>query len=166
MCIRDRIPAKFRQGCSQLSSGLFSVMWGWLKAQLLLSAITFAQLSLFFYALKIDYALVLAFIVSVIDMLPVLGTGTVLLPWAAILLITGSTGRALGLLIAYLTATLVRNCLQPKLVSSQIGLNPAITIFSMYVGYCIFGITGMIFFPVLIIMVKQLNDWGYISLWK
>lgn len=138
----------------------------WLRAQLILIAITFFQLLLGFFLLGERYALLLAALIALIDALPVFGVGTVLLPWAAFCLLTERIPRALALLLLYALIWLVRNFLEPKLMAEQAGLPPLAALMAMYIGFCTFGVAGMIFAPMVLLLVKQLHDAGYLHLWK
>ncbi len=138
----------------------------WLRAQLILIAITFFQLLLGLFLLGERYALLLAAVISLIDALPVFGVGTVLLPWAVFCLLTQRVPRALAILALYVLIWLVRNFLEPKLMAQQAGLPPLAALIAMYVGFCTLGIGGMIFAPILLLLAKQLHDTGYLHLWK
>lgn len=136
------------------------------KAYALLMFITFVELSVGFLILGVKHAFLIAALVAIVDILPVLGTGTILIPWALISLISGQFGMAIGLVILYIVITVVRNIVEPRLVSYQIGLNPLVTLFCMYLGLQVAGIAGMFLFPVTMMIVVQLQDRGYIHLWK
>lgn len=138
----------------------------WLRAQLILIAITFFQLLLGFFLLGERYALLLAALIALIDALPVFGVGTVLLPWAVFCLLTERIPRALGLFFLYVLIWLVRNFLEPKLMAEQAGLPPLAALMAMYIGFCTLGVAGMIFAPMVLLLVKQLHDTGYLHLWK
>ena len=98
--------------------------------------------------------------------IPVLGTGTILIPWAAYSLIVGNYALAIGLAIIYAVITVIRQIVEPKLVAGQLGLSPVVTITSLYLGLKIFGVLGMIIAPILVTMLKVLNDEGIIHIWK
>ena len=102
-----------------------------------------------------DYALLLAFLVTLLDALPVFGTGTALVPWALLSLLFSSVPKAIALLALYLCTLLVRNVLEPKLLASQAGLPPVASLFAMYLGFCTFGVAGMIAFPFLLLLAAQ-----------
>ena len=138
----------------------------WLKAQLLLMLITFSELSIALTLLGVPYSLLSAMAISLIDALPVFGVGTILIPWSIYCLFTGNVPLGLGLVATYLVISFVRSLLEPKLVGRQIGLHPAATLAAIYLGYKLFGVFGIIFAPLVLIMVKQLNDKKYIRLWK
>ena len=134
----------------------------WLKAQLIMLAITFGALAAAFLLLRVDYALLLALVTALIDALPVLGAGIVLLPWAAWAFLTGSTPLGIGLGITYAAVMLLHQSIQAKLLGDQLGLHPLATLLAIYVGFSVWGVWGMITFPILAISLKQLLDGGVI----
>lgn len=125
----------------------------YLKACLVLMLVTYAELLVGFLMLGIQYAFTLALVVATVDMLPILGVGTVLLPWAAFAWLSGDTYTAVGLLIIYVTVTVVRRFAEPRVISSGIGLSPLTTLFAMYVGFRLFGFTGLFFSPLAAILI-------------
>ncbi len=129
---------------------------GWLIAQLKLGTVTFGILFLGFVLLRIPYALLWAGGVSLVDAFPVLGTGTVLLPWALICLLQADTARAIGLLGIYAIVSLTRSVLEPRLLGKHLGLDPLVTLIVLYAGYKVWGIGGMILAPLLAVTALQL----------
>lgn len=164
--IMRQIPPRWHSRVLTVKEDFFFALVKWFKAQLILMAFTFAQLAISFTILDIPYGILLALVVALIDALPVFGTGTVLIPWAVISLIGGETVLAMGLAITYGIVSLIRSIIEPRLVGDQFGISPIATLVAMYIGYCTFGVMGMIFFPFGIMMLKQLNDRSYIRLWK
>ena len=164
--IRRQIPSRIYEGFRHTKQHLVRTLGRWLRAQGILLTITFAELTLGFVILRLDYAGALAALVSLIDILPILGTGTILIPWAAVMLLSGEFGMALGLIILYAVVTIVRNFIEPKIVGTQIGLHPLVTLMCLYFGFQIFGFLGMFLMPVIVISLKELNECGYIHLWK
>ncbi len=110
--------------------------------------------------------IIISVIVALLDILPVLGTGTFMIPWAVYSLITGQIGLAIGLFIVYAIIYVVRQVIEPKIVGGTVGLPPFITLMGMYVGSQLFGFIGIFLVPIMIIIVKLLNDEGVIHLWK
>ena len=110
--------------------------------------------------------IVIAVIVALLDILPVLGTGTFMIPWAVYSLIIGDVGLAIGLFVIYAIIYIVRQVIEPKIVGGTVGLPPFITLMGMYVGSQLFGFIGIFLVPIMIIIVKLLNDEGVIHLWK
>ena len=137
-----------------------------LRAQMMLMAMTFFQLLLAFLLLGIPRAPGLAALTALIDALPVFGTGIVLLPWALVCLLLGDARRGLGLLLAWGVTCLVRSCAQAKLLGDQIGLDPLASLLSVYVGWRVCGVWGMLLFPILLMSLIQLNARGVVHLWK
>lgn len=123
------------------------------KGYLLLMALTYAELIIGFVILKIEHAPLIALVVALIDILPVLGVGTVLLPWAVFEILFASARRGIGLALLYLVTVLVRNFAEPKVIGGQIGIDPLFTLFAMFVGLKLFGVTGLIILPVTLIVV-------------
>lgn len=115
---------------------------------------------------KSEYIVYIAIITSIIDIIPILGTGTILLPWTAYSLIVGNYGMAVGLIIMYVVITVIRQIIEPKLVAGQLGLSPVITISAMFLGLKFLGILGIFVAPLAIIMLKLLTDEGIIHPWK
>ena len=127
----------------------------WLLAQVKLSGITFVILAAGFFLLRIQSALLWAALICLLDALPVLGTGTALIPWALVCLIRGDTALAIGLGGVYAVVALLRSVLEPKLVGKQLGLDPLVTLIAMYAGFKLWGIPGMLFSPLLAVTVTQ-----------
>lgn len=128
----------------------------WLLAQLKLSAVTCILLILGFILLRIPFAPVWALAVALVDAFPILGTGTVLLPWSVVCLLQHDGARALGLLGIYIVVSLTRSILEPRFIGRQLGLDPLVTLIAMYLGFRLWGMPGMVLAPVLVISVAGL----------
>ena len=163
--ILRQIPARRHRSLKDFKNDLLVTFGKWVRAELMLAGITFAEMTVAFLLLRIEFAVLLALLVAVVDALPVIGSGAVLIPWALVSLIGGNIPTAVMLAVIYGINIVVRNILEPKLIGKQIGLPPIITLMAIYVGYSAVGVAGMILFPIAIIMVKHLNDKGYIKLW-
>ena len=161
-----QVPPDKRGAVREIRSGVADVLGKWLRAECLLCALTFAELCAAFLLLRIDYAVLLALVTALIDMLPVLGTGTVLIPWAAAKLILGDPLRAALLMVTYGVVTLVRSIAEPKLVGGQVGLPAAATLAAMYAGFRTVGVAGMVIFPLALMALKHLNARGFVKLWR
>ena len=129
---------------------------GWLLAQVKLAGMTLIILTTGFLLLRITYAPLWALAVAMVDAFPVLGTGTVLIPWALVCFIQGDGGRAVGLLGLYAVASLTRSAMEPKLVGQHLGLDPLTTLLALYAGYHFWGLPGMLLSPLLAVMVRSL----------
>lgn len=170
--IRCQFPAERQKDLSRARTLLRTSLGKMGKAYLLIMLITFAELFLGLSVLKLlgiyqmGYIVIVSIVTAIIDIVPVLGTGTVLIPWALYSLIVGDFGMAIGLVVIYAVITVIRQIIEPKLVAGQLGLPPFVTLIAMYFGLKIFGFLGIFILPLVIIMLKLLNDEGIIKLWK
>jgi sporulation integral membrane protein YtvI len=137
-----------------------------IRAYAAIISITFMELSIGFWILQIPTPFVFGALVAIIDILPILGTGAVLLPWAIISIILGNTKLGIGLLLLYILITVVRQAIEPKIVGQQIGLHPILTLLLMYVGVQLMGVLGLLLLPIIATILKKLNDEGTIHLFK
>ena len=142
----------------RLGGHVRTTLGGWLRAQLKLMGITFLILNAGLLLLRVRYPVLAALIITVVDALPVFGTGTILIPWALALFLQGETKTGIGLVILYGAAALSRQALEPRLVGKQVGLNPVLTLLALYTGYRLLGVGGMIVFPIAAMLFKQLWD--------
>lgn len=108
----------------------------------------------------------LCLIIALIDIIPVLGTGTVMLPWSVYSFITGNIAMGIGLLVIYALITVIRQVIEPKLVAGQVGISPVVTIMAMFLGVKIFGAMGIFILPFIVIIINLLNEEGIIHLFK
>jgi len=161
--VQKKIPAEWRQkGCS-VGKNLKKALGGWLRAEVRMMLITFGVVSAGLFVLGAEYPLIVGAITALVDALPVLGTGTVLIPWALWVLLQGKTVCGVGLLILYGLAAMLRTTLEPRLVGRQIGLHPLLALLSMYAGFQLFGLGGMILLPIAAILARQLWVFGGFS---
>lgn len=137
-----------------------------IKAYTIIISITFIELSIGLSILNVNKAISIAALIAMVDVMPILGTGGVVIPWVIIKFITGDTSFAIGLMIVYVIITIVRNVLEPKIVGGQIGLHPILMLISMFIGARLFGILGLFILPFMMIIAKNLNDTGKIELFK
>ena len=138
----------------RLRHGIFC----WLKAQAKLSAITFSLAAIGLLLLRVPYAPLWAVVIALVDAFPILGTGSVLLPWSLVSFLQGDPMLAFGLLGLYAAAAVTRTVLEPRLVGKQLGLDPLVTLIALYAGFKLFGLPGMIFAPVAAVTVTQLME--------
>ena len=153
--LRNLMPAGASRRLSRIKYHVKQLLRQYARAYLLLLTVTFLELYVAFSVLGIDYAFLTAASVALIDILPVLGGGIVLLPWAAAMLISRQLYVGIGLLVTYALVTVVRQFLEPRVVSGALGLHPLLTLFCMYGGYRLFGILGMILAPAAVIFLSS-----------
>lgn len=130
----------------------------------LISAICFGELCVGFLILGIKDTLFIALIIALLDVLPIVGSGAVLVPWGIISMIFGNPIRGVGLIILWIVIVIVRQIVEPKIVGTQIGLHPLITIISMYVGLQLMGGLGLLMGPLYVIVWKAILENGLITL--
>ena len=154
--LADHLPGQKLKPVAEGFRRMKTAVGGWLLAQLKLSGVTWGILTLGFLLLRIPYGPLWAALTALVDAFPILGTGTVLLPWALISLLQGNTARAIGLGGLYAAVALTRSILEPKLVGKQLGLDPLLTLIALYTGYRIWGLMGMLLSPLLAVTVRNL----------
>ena len=154
--LSQKLPSKWSEQYLPTLQRLRRSLFLWLSAQLKLTGIAFGVLSIGFFLLKIPYGLALAAFICFVDILPILGTGTVLIPWSLVSLLQGNHLQALGLLSIYAVAAMLRCILEPRFVGKHLGLDPLLTLFSLYLGYRFWGILGMLLAPLLAVTATQL----------
>lgn len=135
----------------------FKILKKYVSSYTILMTITFSELLVMFYIYRIKPAITLSLIITLVDILPVLGVGTIIIPWATISLLSGDINKALILLSIYLIVTVVRQILEPRIIGKSIGLNPLITLISMYIGFKLFGLIGVILSPIAAILIFEIK---------
>lgn len=155
-----------RMMITEIASSARTVVWKILRVYALMMTITFVELYIGFSLLKFPMPMLLGFLVAIVDILPVLGTGTVLIPWAMILCILGKSGLGAGVFVLYLVITVVRQTLEPKVIGQQVGLHPVVTLLCIFAGAQLIGILGIFTFPVIATMIKKMNDEGTIRVFR
>lgn len=142
--VSARLPASFQEKTLQMYGHILKVVGGYFKAQFKIMGVIYIVITAGLVILKVNYAWLIGFGIAFLDMLPVFGTGTVLMPWAAVKFFSGNYGTAFGMAVLYVVALLAHQLIQPKLIGESVGMNPFATLFFMYVGYQFSGVTGMI----------------------
>ena len=149
------LPEKWRNLLFEVKRKLKQSFGSYLKSYSLIFVMTWGELLVGLLLLRIPFAPLIALLIAICDILPVLGTGTVLIPWAVIAAILGRYPLAIGVGILYLVITVVRNMVEPKLVGKMIGLHPLLTLLGMIVGARLFGILGLFGVPVTLSILVQ-----------
>ncbi len=170
--LKNQLPAKSRGVLSKSKVILFDTLKNLIKAYGTIMLITFIELFIGLNILKLvgiynsGNILVICTITAIVDIVPVLGTGTIMIPWILYNLITGNYALTIGLVVIYAIILILRQVLEPKLVATRLGLPPVLTIAAMYLGTQLFGFIGLFLLPIILIMLKRLNDEGVIHIWK
>lgn len=130
---------------------------GYFKAQLILMVMTFIIFSIGLVLIDAPFPLLLGFIIAVVDILPVLGSGIIMIPWSIISLIMGNSDFAIALAIVYVISTLVRQILEPKIIGDKIGLRPLYTFIATIAGALLIGPIGIILGPIIAVIIKSIS---------
>lgn len=153
-----QFPVQWMERTREVLNRLFSALFGWLRAQIILMTVTFTELTIAFLIMRIENALLFALLIAIIDALPVFGVGTVLIPWGIIEIFAGNYQRGISLLLLYVIALVIRQLIEPKIIGQQIGIHPLLTLFSMYTGLQLIGVIGMVVGPVLMVIIKSVVE--------
>ncbi|MDO4280252.1 MAG: sporulation integral membrane protein YtvI [Peptococcaceae bacterium] len=151
------VPPSRRQTVSTAVVYVKNILLKYVKSYSLIFTITFLELSIGFTILGINRAFLIGLCVAIFDILPILGTGGILIPWAIIAALWGKGGLAFGLVFLYVFILVVRNILEPRIVGKQIGLHPLVTLICMFVGLKLFGIIGLFGIPIALSVVVNLD---------
>ena len=141
---RKHTPAEVLSWYYMLKRGLVKAVGGYLKAQLKIEVWMYLLLVIGLAVLQVDYALLIALGIAFLDFLPFFGTGTVMVPWAILKILSSDYKMAIGLLIIWGSGQLARQLIQPKIVGDSVGMPPLPTLFLLYIGYKLGGVVGMI----------------------
>lgn len=141
-------------------------LWVCIRSYALIMSITFVELSIGLSVAGIKHPILVAFAIALFDILPVLGTGGIMIPWTILTAIQGNGPMALKLLAVYVIITIIRNILEPKIVGGQLGLHPVVTLCSLFVGAQLFGVVGLFGFPIGLSLLCYLDQHGVIKLFR
>lgn len=154
--IREKFPIPQLQPITSAIKQLKATLGGWLKAQMKLSLVTFGVVLTGLLVFRVPHAPLWGMLVALVDAFPILGTGTVLIPWSLVSFLQGERTLAFVLLGLYGAVALIRSVLEPRFLGKQLGLDPLVTLIALYAGYRIWGIGGMILAPMLAVAAFQL----------
>ena len=169
-CINDFIrtqigDVKFEK-LTQVRGAVRGIILSYIRSYSIILGITFAELTAALLILGVRGAVMIALLIAIFDILPVVGTGTILLPWAVIELVGSDYGMGIGLLVAYAVIFIVRNIIEPKIVGTQVGLHPLVTLIAMFVGTMLFGVVGLFGVPIIMALTVDLNGKGVIKVFN
>ncbi len=142
--LKRNLPESFQEKTMQMYGQVIRAVGGYFQAQFKIMGVIYVVITIGLMLLKVNYAWLIGFGIAFVDMLPVFGTGTVLMPWAAIKFFSGNYMTAAGMMILYVVALLVHQLIQPRMIGQSVGMNTFATLFFMYLGYQFSGVVGMI----------------------
>lgn len=149
----ERMSSEVHSFLSRVRKIALAAFGGYVKAQLILSLGVFFILLIGFWVVGIEYALLLAFVFAVMDFIPIIGSGTVIVPWTVVDIVLGNYRQAISLMVIWGLICVFRRVAEPKVVGDQTGLSPILALISIYVGMRLAGVLGMILGPVLVLIV-------------
>lgn len=158
--VRRVVPEQTRDGLRMVRGKLKYAVGGYFRAQFKIMGVVGMILAAGFLFMRIDYAILLAAVIALMDFLPMLGTGTALLPWALFCALSDALPRAAGLLALYVVTQFTRQLIQPKMVGDSIGVDTLTTLFLLFVGYRVSGLLGMILAVPAGLIVIQFHEAG------
>ena len=161
-----QLPKKVQPLILDVKNFLTSCLFRLVRAYAIIMAVTFSELSIGFLLLRIDHAFRIAALIAVLDILPLLGSGAFLIPWAIYHLCAGNPGTGLGLLLLYAIISVVRNIIEPRIVGDQLGLHPVVTLSAMFVGLKVIGVWGIFLMPVAVLLIRYLTTVEGIRLYR
>nr|MBO2493930.1 sporulation integral membrane protein YtvI [Clostridia bacterium] len=164
--VYKQMPEGWRNKIRTVKDDLFTALVGFIKAQAILISVTFIELLIGYSLIGVKYVFSSALITAVVDALPLLGTGTILIPAAAVNLIMGNVARGFAFIALYIVILIVRQFLEPKVVGQSLGLHPLVTLISIYVGLRLFGIIGLFLGPLVVAIIKALQKAKILPQWK
>lgn len=165
-----QLPSRASGAIIKVKEYIVKILFKYIRSYFLILCITFGELLLGFFIMHFITGLsnifLLALLIALFDILPIVGTGTIIIPWGIIALLTGDFKTGICTLVMYIIITLVRQFIEPKIVGTQVGLHPVVTLLSMIVGMKLFGGIGLFGFPITLALLKDLNDHGHIHIFK
>lgn len=170
--IKLQLPESNKNLLSEVKQIFSKTVLKMMRAYGIIMLITFCELFLGFTILNLigvmdnGYIVMIAAATAIFDILPVAGSGGILIPWAVISVIMGNYGQALGLIIVYVVISVIRQYLEPKIVGNSLGVHPIVTLAGLYFGLKLFGFLGMFIVPICVMTIKAFNDAGRIHLYN
>jgi len=158
--LKKILPKRILSICEHSKEFAIGILFKCIKAYALIMFITFVEVLISLNILGFENTVVISLATSICDILPVLGVGTVFIPWGIISILLGKIGKGIGMLIAYLIITLIRNYIEPKLVGNQINLHPLVSLVAIFLGTQIMGLSGALLVPLLVALLKYLYKKG------
>ncbi len=159
--LEHHLPESWVKNIGKHLRELIHTLGGYLKAQAILILVSFIISIIGLYILKfcklnVQYPLLMAVFIGFVDALPILGSGTVMIPWAVCLAINGDLKLSISIIVLWIIMSVIRQIIEPKIVSNKIGIHPIFTLIAMYTGFRFIGVIGMLIGPIVLIILKNI----------
>ena len=157
--IKEKIKGLFFYNeLSKIKSKMSIIFRAYIKAQLVIMLITSTLCSIGFALIKNPYFLILGIVVGLLDALPLIGLGIIMIPWAVGYFIIGNVRKGLVIAVIYIICYFVREILEPKLIGDNAGIGPLTSLVCIYIGYEIFGLLGVFLGPIAYMIIQQMTE--------
>ena len=164
--ILGQIPLKAQKRILEIKNLLSCSVFKMIKCYVVIFFITFIELFVGFALLKVSDPFVVAILIAIADILPIIGTGTVLIPWSIIAFFEKNIAFSIGIIALFFISIVVRNIVEPKLIGEKLGLHPIVSLLCLYIGLKIGGVMMAIVLPFTVIIIKYLNENNLIRLYN
>ena len=151
--ITSVLPTRITDVIKKFRNSTLSVIKKYISSYLLILLMTYAIMLTGLWILRVEHVWVIALLIAVLDILPVLGVGTVLIPWSIFSFAEGNRALGIGLILLFVANAIIRQLAEPKIVGKSLNLHPIITLMMIYVGLSLFGIFGAIILPVIAVSI-------------
>lgn len=152
--VKSYLPEKGVSLLSKCRDGIITVLKKYVLSYLLILMITYLTLLLGFLVLGVHHAAVVSLFIALLDILPVLGVGTVLVPWSIYELAVGNAALGIGLIVLFVINSVIRQLSEPKILGKSLNIHPLLTLIMLYVGYALFGLFGMLVLPIAAVLIS------------
>ena len=159
--LKQQIPKKWLEKANEIVVKSLKIIWNYIKAEARLSLLCFTLITiglniLYLCGFNIEYVAIMSIIIGFVDLLPLFGAGFVMVPWTVVLLIQGNAPAGIAVFVLWLVWSVIKQFLEPKFVSKQMGMHPIFTLLGMYTGFKFLGIWGMVLGPIILIILKNI----------
>lgn len=160
--IKGHLPDRAVNIVNSAEGSLKTILKNYAKSYLLILCITFTEITIGLFIIGYKKAALIAVIIALFDILPIVGSGMIFLPWTIILFLQGQTGRGLAVGILYVIVVVARQVIEPKIVGKKVGLHPLLALLCMWVGAKLLGVIGLFGLPITLLIIKELKENGVI----
>lgn len=155
---------KSRAKVSVVLDELRRAIFGFLQSQIILCAIVYAMSLAGFLILGVSYPMAVALLVVLVDIMPIVGVGSALVPWAVFCFATGDMFLGIGLIIMFVVITIVRRTVEPKVLGDAVGIGSLSALISLYVGFKLVGVVGLLLGPIVVILYQAMRKVGLLNI--
>ncbi len=154
--IKRLLPKAAREHTAAFKNGFLKTLLSYIRSYCILMLMTFVLILVGLLVLRAEYAVLLAALIALLDILPVIGVGTVLVPWSIVSFLMGNTARGIGLLVLLVAHEIMRQVAEPRILGKSLGVHPLLTLILLYAGYSLFGFIGLLVVPALGVLIGAL----------